>query len=137
VSDNEGITPAERGDTDSAPAKEEPTLPLAHVPRVARSLWPDVFCLLGAMFVPVLTMSGCLILGWSIFGWRPASDLALVAGTCGVSLGACCLFPLLRTPLEGRIVALFVYGVCASVVVWVIYLGFDLFAHVCEGFNGI
>jgi hypothetical protein len=108
--DDDAITPAERGYTDAAPAKEKLFLSLPRVPREVRSPWADALCLLGALFGPVLTTSGVLVLGWSIFGWGP-TDLALLAGTSGVSLGACCLWPLLRVPPGAHVVRLALLGV--------------------------
>src|SRR5262245_41792923 len=137
MSGDNAITPAERRVTDSAPAKEDLSLPLVAAPRVVRSLWPDVLCLVGAVFVPVLTMTGCLVLGWSIFGWGLSSDLALVASFCGVSLGACCVWwPLLRAPLGARVALLCFYVLLLSVVFSFVYFLFVAFDRFCSGLGG-
>jgi hypothetical protein len=132
----EAIKPAERGYSDSAPAKEEESLSLAPAPRVVRALWPDYFCLLGALLVPPLTTSGYLVLWW-LLGAVGFGESGFLVGAAGVSLGACCMWPLLRAPRAARATLLWVYVVLVSVVVLFLHFMVVMFARFLSGLNRI
>jgi hypothetical protein len=77
--------------------------------------------LLGALLAPFLLMLGYLVLGWAAFDRSTTSTLAPIAGVIGVSLGACCFFPLLRVPGRLRLALLCIYVVALSVGVLCFY----------------
>jgi hypothetical protein len=133
---DDAITPAEREYTDAVPAKEEPSLSVAPAPRVVRTLWPDLVWLLGVLFAPILIVLGCLGLGWSLFGWSPASGMGILAGIWGLSVGACCMWPLSRAPRGTRVALLCAYLVLVSVFFSLIYFLFVVFPKILAGFGG-
>ena len=124
MSDDDAITPAERRVTDSTPAKEELSVPLTAHPRIVRFLWPDVLCLLGALFAPPLTMTGYLVLSRCMSGSRGSIAIDCLVVAAGVLLGAASLLPLLRAPGRARLGLLCVYVVLISVVLSIIYFFF-------------